>query len=89
MQRHIRPAAQRAGITKRIGWHTFRRSFATLLLANDAAVRVTQDLMRHSTSTLTLDTYAQALGADKRAAQSKIVKLFPSVPTLQKAAMVN
>jgi integrase len=89
MQRHVRPAAQRAGINKRIGWHTFRRSFATLLLANDAAVRVTQDLMRHSTSTLTLDTYAQALGSDKRAAQSKIVKLFPSVPTLAKAAMVN
>jgi integrase len=89
MQRHVRPAAQRAGITKRIGWHTFRRSFATLLLANDAAVRVTQDLMRHSTSTLTLDTYAQALGADKRAAQAKIVKLFPSVPALKQAAMVN
>lgn len=89
MQRHVRPAAQRAGINKRIGWHTFRRRFATLLLANDAAVRVTQDLMRHSTSTLTLDTYAQALGSDKRAAQSKIVKLFPSVPTLAKAAMVN
>ena len=84
MQRHIRPAAQRAGITKRIGWHTFRRSFATLLLA----VRVTQDL-QHSASTLTLGTYAQALGADKRAGQSKIVSLFPSVPTLQKAAMVN
>ncbi len=89
MQRHVRPAALRAGITKHIGWHTFRRSFATLLLANDAAVRVTQDLMRHSTSTLTLDTYAQALGADKRAAQAKIVKLFPSVPTLTQAAMVN
>ncbi len=44
------------------GWHTFRHSFATLLLANDAAIRVTQDLMRHSTGTLTLDTYAQALG---------------------------
>lgn len=89
MQRHVRPAAERAGIKKRIGWHTFRRSFATMLLANDAAVRVTQDLMRHSTSTLTLDAYAQALSADKREAQSRIVKLFPSVPTLQKAAMVN
>ncbi len=28
---HVRPAAKRAGITKRIGWHTLRHTFGTLV----------------------------------------------------------
>ncbi len=32
-----------------------------------------QELLRHSTSRMTPDTYTQALGPDKRAAQSKVV----------------
>jgi hypothetical protein len=36
-------------------------------------VKVVQKLLRHSTSTMTLDTYTQALGPDKRAAHSKVV----------------
>jgi integrase len=32
MERHIRPGAKRLGIAKRIGWHTFRRSFASWLI---------------------------------------------------------
>jgi integrase len=31
LKRHILPAAKRAGITKRIGWHSFRRTSATLV----------------------------------------------------------
>jgi hypothetical protein len=31
LTRQLRPAAKRANITKEIGWHTFRRSLATLL----------------------------------------------------------
>ena len=31
MKHHIRPAARKLGITKRIGWHTFRHSYSTLL----------------------------------------------------------
>jgi integrase len=32
LQRQLRPAAIRAGITKHVGWHTFRHSLATLLV---------------------------------------------------------
>jgi len=35
--RQFPPEAQRAGITKKIGWHTFRRSLATLLTSKKEA----------------------------------------------------
>ena len=28
---YVQPAAKRVGITKALGWHSFRRTFATLL----------------------------------------------------------
>jgi len=34
MEKYIRPAALRAGIQKRLGWHTLRHTFGTLLKAN-------------------------------------------------------
>ena len=40
LQKVIRPAATRAGITKIIGWHTFRHAYSTLLIANGENVKV-------------------------------------------------
>lgn len=76
LRHHIRPAAQRAGIVKRIGWHTFRRTYSTLLRATGAELKVMQELMRHSTIRVTLDTYTQAVTTEKRAAQTAVVALF-------------
>ncbi len=76
LKRHILPAAERAGITKRIGWHSFRRTLATLLQSSGASVKTTQDLMRHSSPVMTLGTYAKAVTADKRLAQDAIAALF-------------
>jgi integrase len=73
LRRHLRPAAKQAGITKTIGWHTFRHSFATLLKANGEDVKVVQECLRHATSRVTLDVYTQAVTPAKRAAQSKVV----------------
>src|ERR1700730_13325040 len=56
----MQPAARRAGIKKRIGWHTFRHSYSSLLVANGENVKVVQELMRHASSRFTLDVYAQA-----------------------------
>jgi integrase len=72
LKRHIFPAAKRAGITKRIGWHSFRRTLATLLQSSGASVKTTQELMRHSSPVMTLGTYAKAVTADKRLAQNAI-----------------
>jgi integrase len=76
MRYHIQPVATKLGITKRIGWHTFRHTFSTLLKANGEDVKVVQELLQHATARTTLDTYTQALGPDKRAAQSKVVEMI-------------
>jgi integrase len=82
LRKVIRPAAVRAGITKHIGWHSFRRTLATLLQANGVSVKATQDMLRHASSRLTMDLYAQSIPADRRAAQSGVIGavLAASVP---------
>jgi integrase len=74
LRRHIRPAADRCGIKKPIGCHTFRHSYATHLKANGEDVKVVQESLRHANSRITLDTYTQALTPAKREAQTKVVK---------------
>jgi site-specific recombinase XerD len=59
LSRFIQPAAARAGIQKHIGWHTFRHSFATLLMANGENVKVVQELMRHATCRCMLEIYSR------------------------------
>ena len=68
------------GIHKRMGWHTFRYSFGTLLKANGEDVKTVQELLRHANSRITLDVYTQAVNSHKRAAQSKVVEMM--VPNL-------
>ena len=74
LRRIIRPAAVRAGLTKRIGWHTFRRTLATLLQANGSSVKLTQDVMPHASSKLTLELYARSVPDGRRAAQAGILR---------------
>ena len=78
---YVQPAAKRVGITKQIGWHSFRRTFATLLKGIGEDVKTVQELMRHANSRLTLDVYAQALTPAKRAAHLKVVEMIR--PTLE------
>ncbi len=80
LKRHVLPAAERACITKRIGWHSFRRTLATLLQSGGASVKTTQERLRHSSPVMTLGTYAKAVTADKRSAQDAIAALFVGHP---------
>jgi integrase len=73
---HLRPAVNRAGIHKHVGWHTFRRTFATLLHGLGEPIRVQMELLRHADSRTTLNVYAQAISDDKRAAADKMASLF-------------
>lgn len=80
MKRYIRPVARANGIHKRIGWHTFRHTFGTLLKANGEDVKTVQELLRHANSRITLEVYTQAVTSHKRAAQSRVVRMM--VPNL-------
>jgi len=72
----IRPAAVRAGIRKRIGWHTFRHTYSSTLIANGENVKVVQELMRHASGRFTLEVYTQAKVKAKREAQQRIVEMM-------------
>ena len=69
-RRSSRPSAEINKPT--LGWHTLRRTYASLLLATGASLRVSMELMRHSTAEMTLATYAQAVGNEKRGAGERV-----------------
>lgn len=71
LQRHVQRTAQKLGIHKRVGWHTFRRTFASLLKANGEDVKVVQELCRHANPKTALQLYVQAFSDDARRAQGK------------------
>src|SRR5262249_372759 len=78
MRLHILPVARKLGINKRIGWHTFRHTYSTLLRSTGAELNIMQELLRHSTIRVTLDTYTQTVTTGKRNAQEALVALlFP------------
>lgn len=48
LQKAVKVAVNRAGITKFVSCHTFRHSFATHMLENGVNIRVVQELMGHA-----------------------------------------
>jgi integrase len=72
---YIRPALKAAGITGKVGWHTFRHSLATILKSHGEDVKTVQELLRHANSSVTMNLYAQAVTDIKRSAQSKVARL--------------
>ncbi len=76
LSRVVRPAVARAGIQKHVGWHTFRHSFSSMLIANGENVKVVQERMRHSNCRCTLEIYSQARLQAKRDAQHRIIEMI-------------
>jgi integrase len=72
---YLEPAAKAAGIPGKIGWHTFRHSFATLLKANGEDIKTAQELLRHANISVTMNIYAQGVTELKRNAQHRIVRM--------------
>ena len=66
-------SSQETRESRDIGWHTFRRTYATCLKANGEDVKTVQELLRHANSLVTMNLYAQAITQNKRDAQSRIV----------------
>jgi site-specific recombinase XerD len=78
LEKVIRPAVARAGISKRIGWHTFRHTYATLLVANGENVKVVQELMRHASTRFTLEIYSQAQLIAKKSRPAALSRSHPA-----------
>jgi len=77
LQRQLKPAASRAGIGK-IGWHTFRHTYSTMLRSAGTDIKVQQELLRHANIQTTMNIYTQAVSDQKRAANSKVVEMVLS-----------
>jgi integrase len=75
---YLRPAAVRAGVLavgdkRRFGWHNFRYSLASFLLASGTDTKTVQELLRHSKVQTTLDLYSQSMPAERMVAQGTML----------------
>jgi integron integrase len=71
VQRQVRAAVRRTGITKPASCHTFRHCFATHLLEGGYDIRTVQELLGHRNVTST-QLYTHVLGAGANAVRSPV-----------------
>lgn len=85
VKRQIKPAAKKHGIYLK-GWHTLRHTYSTLLRANGSDPKVVQELLRHASLKVTMDTYTQALSPEKRQAHREVIRLVVPRQAPQRSA---
>jgi len=71
LQRAVKEAVQRAGVTKHVGCHTFRHSFATHLLEDGYDIRTIQELLGHKSVATTM-IYTHVLNQGGRGVRSPL-----------------
>ncbi|HUB81952.1 MAG TPA: site-specific integrase [Bryobacteraceae bacterium] len=74
-QKILRPKGEEIGIPK-LGWHTFRHTYRSLLDEAGAPIGVQQKLMRHSNVATTMNVYGNSTLRAKQDANSKVVKML-------------
>lgn len=77
----LKTMAKRAGINKRVSFHTSRHTFATLTLAATNDIATVSELLGHTSVAMT-QVYAEVLMEDKVAAVNKLHGIFQSDNTL-------
>jgi integrase len=60
-------------ITKRIGGHILRHTYASLLKSSGVDEKVAQDLPRHAIARITVEMQARAISQERRTAHTKVV----------------
>jgi len=80
VKHYLKPAAARAGIVGKVGWHTLRHSFSTLLRALGTEIKVQQSLLQSAKIATTMNVYTEAVSEQKREAATKVAAhLLPLV----------
>jgi len=74
-QKILRRKGAEIGIPK-LGWHTFRHTYRSLIDEAGAPIGVQQKLMRHSNAATTMNVYDNSTLRAKQDANSKVVKIL-------------
>jgi integrase len=72
---YIKPAAARAKIGK-VGWHTFRHTFSSILHNAGTNMAVQKELLRHANISTTMNMYTQAASPAKREAVHQVARVL-------------
>ena len=76
LRKYIRPVAQRVGIEKQFGWHTFRHTFSSILHDAGTNMAVQKELLRHANIQTTMNLYTQAVSPAKREAVHQVARML-------------
>jgi integrase len=74
---YLRVAAKKAGVVappRTFGFHTFRRTLASVLVKMKVDLKTVQEILRHQNLKTTLEIYAKAMTEDKLAAQGMFLE---------------
>lgn len=77
VENHFVPVGIATGIG-RVGWHTFRHTYATMLGTFGVDLKVQQELLRHADIRTTMNIYRHTVPDALREANSKVVKMVLS-----------
>ena len=80
LQKAVRTAVRRAGLTKRVTCHTVRHSYATHLLENGVNIRIVQELMGHA-DVKTTEIYTHIMQKNLSAVASPLDVLHSERPS--------